>query len=76
MNNDGMNSGWIARDDIDKNLRVSTVYIYMGPKNQILYETAIIGNWSGKGRWRYTTRDAALAGHEAVVKLVKGASSL
>src|SRR5262245_42750654 len=55
---------------------VSTVFLGMDhgfrSPDPVLWETMIFGGEHGGEQWRYTSREAALAGHEAAVRFARG----
>lgn len=60
--------------------RVSTVFLCLnhayGIGPPVLYETMVFGGSKDQECWRYTTRSAALAGHERVVKELREKTSV
>lgn len=58
---------------------ISTVFLGIdhrfGDGHPILWETMVFRDENGCENWRYTTRGAALAGHNRVVELVEAQSS-
>lgn len=63
----------VARDTIG-DVTISTVFLGLnhnfGEGPPILFETMIFDGGDDERQWRYSTRDEALAGHAAAVRLV------
>jgi hypothetical protein len=69
----------IATTDIDADVSVSTVFLVLDHGWQgvlELYETMVFGGPCDSQCFRYSTRDAALAGHERVVALLRGGGDI
>ena len=69
-------SNRILANDILGEARVNTVFLGLdhsfGGATPILWETMIFGGSHDQYQERYTTRDAALAGHAKALALAKG----
>jgi hypothetical protein len=65
----------IARTQIG-DVEVSTVWLglnhrFLGDGAPLIFETMIFGGPHDQWQWRYPTREAALAGHDQAVALVR-----
>jgi hypothetical protein len=66
----------VARTEVGDAV-VSTVFLVIdhnwGDGPPLLYETMVFrdGDWVGEDQWRYSTRAAALAGHEEAVATLR-----
>ena len=69
----------VAFDNPRDGVRVSTVFLMIdhqfGGGPPLLYETMIFGGAHDQEQWRYSTRDAALAGHARAVELATRADA-
>lgn len=70
----------VAFTQINSQVEVSTLFLgidhsFGRPGPPILFETMIFGGEHDQDRWRYSSWDEAKAGHDAVVKRLKGDES-
>jgi len=66
---------FVARDEVG-DVTISTVFLVLdhslGHEDKpVLWETMIFGGETSRDTWRYTSRDAAITGHESIVELVR-----
>ncbi len=68
----------VARDELPGQVSVSTVFLglnhrYVGEGDPLVFETMIFGGPHDGSQWRYTTYNAALAGHDQALARAEGA---
>ena len=73
---DQRDEAWRVGNDTIGEAQVSTVFLGLNHRHDagapLLYETMIFGGDHDEYQVRYTTREAAAAGHAAIVAWVKG----
>ncbi len=65
----------VARSELPGEVRLSTVFLgsdhQWGDGPPLLFETMVFGAPWDESQWRWSTRDAALAGHDRIVAALR-----